>query len=139
MKISIKKILLVSILPLLLQGCLSTTDKKKEVNINTANHSIQAKDEAFIQKLADLQQRNAINDAQQALANGDKRFIAKAGRGLNIPNISPATYSSVKERCGLRYENGFGDMLYGENHRRYYRAFIHYAEQYNATILAACR
>lgn len=144
MKITLKKVLLVSILPVLLQGCISNADKAANTgnntgNTNTGSSSKEAKDQAFVQKLVDLQQRNPINDAQKAITSGDKRFIAKAGRGLNIPNIDPTTYSSVKRHCGLRYEYGFGDVLYGANHRRYYSAFMQYAGQYNSTILAACR
>ena len=144
MTTTIRNLLLLSILPLTLQSCISNADKASSTDnnkgsTNTGSSSTkETKDQAFIQKLADLQQRNPINDAQQAIANGDKRFIAKAGRGLNIPSISSTTYSSVKGRCGLRYEYGFGDVLYGENHSRYYGAFIRYAGLYNTTILSAC-
>ena len=137
----IRNVLVLSLLPLVLQGCISNADK--EIKANTTNNNVtsskEIKDQAFIQKLADLKRRSPVSDAQQAIANGDKRFIAKAGRGLNIPSISPSTYAQVKHGCGLRYENGFGDVLYGENHRRYYSAFVNYAEQYNLTILRTCR
>jgi len=139
MNAAIKKILLLSLLPLILQGCISNADKVNKGNTNKVTSSKEMKDQAFIQKLADLQQRDPVFDAQQAITKGDRRFIAKAGRGLNIPSISPATYSQVKGNCGLRYENGFGDVLYGANHRRYYSTFVNYAGQYNLTILRNCR
>ncbi len=139
MKSIIKNLLVMGLFALTLQGCLSNADKANKGNTNNATSSKEMKDQAYIQKLADLKRRSPVADAQQAIDSGDKRFIAKAGRGLNIPSISSATYSQVKSRCGLRYENGFGDVLYGENHRRYYSAFVNYAEQYNLTILRACQ
>jgi hypothetical protein len=124
------------------QGCMSNGDKKDSATqggINTVSSPRLSKDHEFIQKLADLNQRNPVDDAQQAIASGDKKFIAKAGRGLNIPSIDANTYSMLKGQCGLRYERGFGDQLYGQHHRRFYSAFVAYAERYNQTMLSACQ
>ncbi|MCK5918534.1 MAG: hypothetical protein KAG34_08915 [Cocleimonas sp.] len=124
------------------QGCMANGDKKEtdfQGGINTVSPPKQSKDHEFIQKLADLNQRNPVADAQQAIASGDKKFIAKAGRGLNIPSIDVNTYSMLKGQCGLRYERGFGDQLYGQYHRRFYSAFVAYAERYNQTMLSACQ
>lgn len=98
----------------------------------------QLKDQEFIQKLVTLQTKQPSEDAQQFIATGDKRFIAKAGRGINIPGIDDKTYQSIKHQCSLRYVDGFGDLLYGKNHRRYYDAIVDYAKAYNAVILKTC-
>ena len=134
-------IALIGIVLITQQGCMSNSDKKDTDSggINTVSPPRQSKDHEFIQKLADLNQRNPVDDAQQAIASGDKKFIAKAGRGLNIPGVDANTYSMLKGQCGLRYERGFGDQLYGQHHRRFYSAFVIYAEKYNQTILSACQ
>ena len=124
------------------QGCMSNSDKKdsgSQGSINTVSPPRQSKDHEFIQKLADLKQRSPVDDAQRAIASGDKKFIAKAGRGLNIPGIDANSYPMLESQCGLRYERGFGDQLYGQHHRRFYSAFVAYAERYNQTMLSACR
>ena len=125
-----------------LQGCISTGEKKSTVTKGQLNKvpisSVQAKDEQFIQRLAVLKQRNPEKDAQQAIAKGDKRFIAKAGRGLMIPSIDAKQYAQLQGKCGLQYKEGFGDFLYREHHQRYYNAMMAYAAAYNTVILAVC-
>ena len=136
----IKTYLALCLAPFALQACMSNSgsDSNTATTPVSANPQVR-KDNDFIQKLADLQKRNPRADATQALSSGDKRFIAKAGRGLSIPGIDVTSYAKMKDRCSLRYEDGFGDMLYGEHHRRYYGALVAYAEQYNQTIRPTCQ
>jgi hypothetical protein len=100
--------------------------------------SQQAKDQQFIQKLVELKQRDPVKDAQQAIAKGTLQLIAKAGRGLSIPGVDVSKYPELKQKCGMRYQDGFGDLLYGQHHRRYYSALYAYAEKYNKVILQTC-
>lgn len=127
---------------LLLSACMPTKDKEEvrvKGKMNEVPHTKQSKDEQFIQELADLKQKKPVQDAQQAIANGNKKLIAKAGRGLTIPGIDVNQYPILKAKCGLEYKQGFGDVLYGEHHRRYYNALFSYAKVYNQTMLNACR
>jgi hypothetical protein len=107
--------------------------------MNEVPHTKQSKDEQFIQKLAALKQKDPVQDAQRAIAKGNKKFIVKAGRGLIIPGIDANQYSMLKTKCGLDYKQGLGDVLYGEHHRRYYSALFAYAKTYNQTMLNACK
>jgi hypothetical protein len=137
-----KNYIVLGMVLLIQQGCMSNSDKKDSVSqgsINTVSRPKHSKDHEFIQKLANLKQRNPVDDAQRAIADGNKKFIAKAGRGLNIPGIDANTYLLLKGQCGLRYEQDFGDQLYGKYHRRYYSAFIAYAKRYNQAMLSACQ
>lgn len=135
-------------IPLGLQACMSNSESNSHKMTNntpakntssTTSQPKENKDDMFVKKLADLLMKDPVVDANIAIAKGDTRLIAKAGRGLNVPGFSAAEAAVLKPKCGLRYEDGFGDMLYGENHQRYYKALIEYARQYNVTIKPACQ
>jgi hypothetical protein len=135
-----------------LQGCLSNnnpshpshpSDHGNHSHSNQQGaHSVvssqQTKDQQFIQKLVELKQRYPIKDAQQALAKGTLQLIAKGGRGLNVPGVDASKYPQLKQKCGVRYQDDFADLLYGKHHRRYHSALHDYAEKYNKVILQAC-
>lgn len=127
--------LLLSLTPLLLQGCMSNTGRDAKPQSLTETH----KDNAFEKKLSVLKKKNPEQDAKRAIGQGNRTFLVKAGRGLNIPGVSAAQYEQVKRVCGLNYADGFGDVIYGEKHRQYYSAFVEYATRYNTVILTACR
>lgn len=135
MKNKITNLLLLSIILFTLQACMSNTDKTSGSQGSVGTN----KDSAFDQKLSALKNKNPERDARAAIANGNKKFIAKAGRGFNVPGIAAADYEQVKGACGLNYADGFGDVIYGEKHREYYGAFLEYAKRYNTAILKACR
>jgi hypothetical protein len=135
-------VVLLSVILFLVQGCIANKDKgeaRVKGSVNEVPHSTRSKDDQFIQRLAELKQQNPVKDAQQAIANGNKQFIAPATRGGGIPGIDSNQYSILKRKCGLRYKEGFGDILYGKHHQRYYDALFSYAKEYNKTILRGCR
>jgi len=134
-----------SIILVTLQGCLSNNtssnyshDNKQQGVYSVVSAPPQTKDQQFIQKLAELKQQDPVKDAQQAISNGTFKLIARAGRGLNIPGVDASKYSELKQKCGVRYQKGSGDLLYGKHHRRYHSALHEYAEKYNKVILQAC-
>lgn len=133
-----------SIVLVTLQGCLSNNNHsnhdnhKNQQGMHSVVSSQQTKDQQFIRKLVELKQRDPVKDAQQAIAKGTLQLIAKAGRGLSISGIDISKYPELKQKCGIRYQDDFGDLLYGQHHRRYYNALHAYAEKYNKVILQAC-
>lgn len=137
-----------SIILMTLQGCLSNNNASNHSSHGSHNHQHgvysvvsdppQTKDQQFIQKLAKLKQRDPVKDAQHAISKGRFKLIVKAGRGLNIPGVDPSKYSELKQKCGVRRQDGYGDVLYGKHHRRYFSALHEYAEKYNKEILKVC-
>lgn len=76
----------------------------------------------------------AIDDS---LARQDYRLIVRAGRGEVAPGIAAEQQVSAKARCGVRYLDGFGDVIKPEQKEAHARLSA-YAAQYNQRMLAHC-
>lgn len=96
------------------------------------------KEKNAVESLLWLKQANAENDARQNLDRGDKRLLAMATRGSNIPGVAPELMSKAKSVCGVRYLPGSTDMVMGETHLKLLQAAEAYAENYNRLVIDHC-
>ena len=80
----------------------------------------------------------AENDATRALANADFRLLAFATRGTDIPGIDASLRQAYRERCGIRFIEGFGDVVRSEKQLENMKLAREYAARYNAVIIAGC-
>lgn len=85
-------------------------------------------------------QADAVADAERAIEQQDKRFLAFGGRVISLPGIDMAQYplTVIRQTCGYRVLRGTSDTLrVGESTD--YRSKAHaYASQYNQRMLTAC-
>jgi len=95
-------------------------------------------EKSAVESLLWLQQANAAKDAQAGLARGDKRLLAMAMRGSQIPGIAPELVSKAKSVCGVRYLPGSTDTVMGETHLKLLQAAEGYAADYNRIMVEHC-
>lgn len=72
-----------------------------------------------------------------SLAKQDYRLIVRAGRGEVAPGIGADEQASAKARCGVRYLEGFGDVIKPDQKEAHAKLSA-YAAQYNQRMLAHC-
>ncbi|HDX8353196.1 TPA: hypothetical protein RQM97_001146 [Aeromonas dhakensis] len=81
---------------------------------------------------------DALEQAVSAsLAKQDYRLIVRAGRGEVAPGIGADEQASAKARCGVRYLEGFGDVIKPDQKEAHAKLSA-YAAQYNQRMLAHC-
>lgn len=80
----------------------------------------------------------AENDASRALANADTRLLAFAMRGYTIPGIDPAQQQAYQAKCGVRFIDGFGDVIRSDEQLEQMKLAREYAVRYNAVIISGC-
>lgn len=97
-----------------------------------------AEDSQYIQKLADLKRKHPTQDAQAALARGERYFLCNAGRSRTVPGLTAEVYAKASERCPTQCLDGVTDALYGENHAKYLNAALEYSAQWNQVMVTAC-
>jgi hypothetical protein len=91
-----------------------------------------------VESLLWLRKANAEDDAKEYLDRGDKRLIAMATRGTNIPGVAAETISKAKSVCGVRYLSGSTDVVMGETHLKLLQAAENYATDYNKIVIEQC-
>lgn len=72
-----------------------------------------------------------------SLARQDYRLIVRAGRGEVAPGIAADQQAAAKVRCGVRYLDGFGDVIKPDQKEAHARLSA-YAADYNRRMLAHC-
>lgn len=97
-----------------------------------------AEDAQFVKKTSELQAKNPKQDAQAALARGERYFLCNAGRSRTVPGLTAEVYAKASERCPTQCLDGVTDALYGENHAKYLNAALEYSAQWNQVIVKAC-
>jgi hypothetical protein len=120
--------LLASVMFLMLISACQETDLSK----------LPPKERAAVESLAWLKSANAEEDAKEALKRGDKRLLAMATRGLNLPGVNAELSSKAKSVCGIRYLEGTTDMVQGDTHLQALKKAQKYASEYNQLILDNC-
>ena len=81
---------------------------------------------------------DALDQAISAsLAKQDYRLIVRAGRGAVAPGIAVGEQAAANARCGVRYLDGFGDVIKPDQKEAHARLST-YAAQYNQRMLAHC-
>ena len=100
--------------------------------------NVSARDSEYIRMLEALNQRNPEEEAQQAMANGNRSVMGYyAGRaGLKIPGFNVQEQSM--QTCTLTTLDGLGDVIYGENHLKYRVALRRFAQRYNIAMKPSC-
>jgi hypothetical protein len=96
------------------------------------------KEKTAVESLLWLRNADAQKDAQESLDRGDKRLMAMASRGTNIPGVAAELISKAKSVCGVRYLSGSTDMVMGETHLKLLHAAENYAADYNKIVLKEC-
>lgn len=69
-----------------------------------------------------------------AVAQGDKRLIARASHGLDIPAVAAENMLQIKEQCGIKHLAHFGDTVSAAS-----QLASHYALLYNRSMLTHCQ
>ena len=100
--------------------------------------SLSPEERAAVTSLTWLRDADATRDARQAIERGDKRLLAMATRGPNMPGVPAEQVSKAKSVCGIRYVEGSTDAVMGETHLKLLQAAQAYASQYNSIMLDAC-
>ena len=72
-----------------------------------------------------------------SLAKQDYRLLVRAGRGEVAPGIAADQQAAAKARCGVRYLDGFGDVIKPDQKEAHARLSA-YAADYNRRMLAHC-
>ena len=80
-----------------------------------------------------------VVDANTALANGDKRLLCFASRATIVPGVELAQKQAYIDKCGLRFIEGFGDVIRSEEQLENMKKAEAYAKHYNAVIIMQCR
>ncbi len=100
--------------------------------------SLSPQEREAVTALSWLQEADAVRDAQQAIASGDKRLLAMASRAPSIPGVPEESRERVETLCGLRYVEGSTDAVLGDVHLKLLQAAREYAKEYNQLMLDAC-
>ncbi|MBP6451385.1 MULTISPECIES: hypothetical protein [Aeromonas] len=81
---------------------------------------------------------DALDQAISAsLAKQDYRLIVRAGRGEVAPGIAVGEQAAAKARCGVRYLDGFGDVIKPDQKEAHARLST-YASEYNQLMVTHC-
>lgn len=107
-------------------------------NTQTPPATITHEDAQFVKKLSELQGKHPKQDAQAAMARGERYFLCNAGRSRSVPGLSAEVYAKVSERCPTQCLEGVTDAVYGENHAKYLSAALEYSAQWNQVMVNAC-
>ncbi|HPE61107.1 MAG TPA: hypothetical protein PLB10_12290 [Thiolinea sp.] len=131
-------------LPLLLLGFAASTSGCTPPRTNQDQGppppgSFSGRDQAFIEKLQQLQARNPVQDAQAAIAGGRRYLLCNAGRSRTVPGLTPEAYQAASASCPTECLDGVTDALFGPNHAAYLKAALDYSATWNRTMLPACR
>ncbi|PWR00182.1 hypothetical protein [Leucothrix pacifica] len=107
-------------------------------NLSAADNHISAEDQKYAKALQALSMRDPQQEAQQALANGERVLLGYySGRaGLKTPGLSADQQTS--QRCKINTVDGLGDVIYGENHLKYRIAMRNFAKAFNTQMLSVC-
>ena len=95
-------------------------------------------DAQFVKMLSELQTKNPKQDAQTAMASGERYFLCNAGRSRSVPGLTAEVYANARERCPTKCLDGVTDALLGENHAKYLEAALQYSAQWNQVMVTAC-
>lgn len=101
--------------------------------------SLTTQDQHFIQKLATLNRKNPVSDAQTAIQKGKPHFLCNIGRSSTVPGLTPETYAEAREHCPTHCLDGVSDAIYGRNHAQYLSAAVAYSASWNQVVIDACR
>lgn len=107
-------------------------------NTSTPQQTPSQEDTQFVKKLSELQQKNPQQEAQAAIARGERYFLCNAGRSRTVPGLTAEVYAKASERCSTQCLEGVTDALYGENHAKYLSAALAYSAQWNQVMIKAC-
>lgn len=96
-------------------------------------------DEAFISKLAKLQSKDPVTDAQNSISAGEQYFLCNVGRSRTVPGLDETTYQQAQQNCETRCLEGVTDAVLGDNHLRYLQAAVTYSASWNKVMINVCR
>jgi len=88
--------------------------------------------------LAWYENADPASDARDAVASGDKKFLAIATRGINIPGIAPQQTKKYRNKCGIKFIKGIGDVIRDKNDLRKHKLAKAYAKLYNHVVKQNC-
>lgn len=95
----------------------------------------------FEKRLKLLLRKDPIADGDAAVRSGNPHLLVfYTGRSnrVSIPGLSASQQWATKGKCKRVVEEGLGDIIYGDNHVKYRRAFIKYATLFNQITARAC-
>lgn len=125
-----RKVLLLIPVVLILTSC----QEKGQIDLS----SLSAKERAAVSSLRWLEKADAERDVLEAIKRGDRRLLAMATRGANIPGVPVEMASRAESLCGIRYVAGSTDAVMGDTHLKLLQAAQRYASEYNRIMLDAC-
>jgi len=86
----------------------------------------------FLKEITKLQEANVPADVEASLAKGDHRFLLCEDFGASVPGVT--WNDEMRKKYGTRILDGTGDMIFGEDHKRYKMVAAGYAERYNKLL-----
>lgn len=126
------------LLALTMTGCAA-----KDTAHNSSNETPKAEgentDTQFIQKLAQLNSKNPVSDAQRSIAAGKRYFLCNIGRSRTVPGLDAEEYQSVRQNCPTQCLDGVTDAVLGDNHLSYLQAAVAYSASWNKVMINVCR
>lgn len=141
-----KQIVTIASVCLLMQACAGLPAKKNKNTMvdlpKNASVAVIKKDreDKYAQRLYELNQRNPVQDAQQAISAGNYHLLGyQSGRGGSNKAPGLTGQQAASASCGFRRLDGFGDTIYGESHLRYRVASRKYATQFNRAMYPYCQ
>lgn len=96
-------------------------------------------DTQFIEKLARLNSKNPVSDAQSAIAAGKRYFLCNIGRSRTVPGLSAEEYQRTSQSCTTQCLDGVTDAVLGDNHLHYLQAAVAYSASWNKVMINVCR
>jgi hypothetical protein len=95
-------------------------------------------DSQYIQMLADLKRKHPTQDAQAAVARGERYFLCNAGRSRTVPGLKAEVYANAQGQCPTRCLDGVTDAIVGNNHSQYLSAALDYSALWNQEMIKSC-
>ncbi|MFZ1344865.1 hypothetical protein [Thiothrix eikelboomii] len=107
-------------------------------NTPPPHQTTSTEDAQFVKKLSELQARHPQQEAQAAIARGERYFLCNAGRSRSVPGLTAEVYAKASQHCTTQCLDGVTDALYGEHHAKYLSAALAYSAQWNQVMISAC-
>ncbi|MEZ5537263.1 MAG: hypothetical protein R3F02_16760 [Thiolinea sp.] len=125
---------------IMLSGCAANEAANSHAgNGNNTTPVTDNSDASFIKKLAKLNSKNPVTDAQSSIARGEKYFLCNIGRSRTVPGLDETTYQQASQNCETRCLDGVTDAVIGNHHLRYLQAATTYSASWNKVMINVCQ
>ena len=89
----------------------------------------------IIKRIKDIEKLDAASQLRQAVAAGDKRFMAIGGVGTEVPGVTNGIANALVEQHGTHLIEGTTDFIQVNEQGRLNSVARRYAQYYNKLLL----